>query len=59
MRWKRLIPNGPKGEKRPAVVIGNAVKIARIATGEEEEASTGGRQENVAASHGNVVVRSV
>lgn len=29
------MPKGPKGEKRPADVIGNAVKIARIATGEE------------------------
>lgn len=28
---------GPKGEKRPADVIGNAVKVMRIATGEEEE----------------------
>jgi hypothetical protein len=27
---------GPKGEKRPADVIGNAVLIARIATGEIE-----------------------
>jgi hypothetical protein len=26
---------GPRGEKRPADVIGNAVKIMRIATGEE------------------------
>ena len=30
------MPKGPKGEKRPADVIGNAVKIARIATGEIE-----------------------
>ncbi len=28
------MPKGPKGEKRPADVIGNAVKIAQIATGE-------------------------
>jgi hypothetical protein len=28
---------GPRGEKRPADVIGNAVKIMRIATGEEED----------------------
>ena len=28
----------PKGEKRPADVIGNAVKVMRIATGEEPEA---------------------
>jgi hypothetical protein len=31
------MPKGPKGEKRPADVIGNAVKIMRIATGEEDE----------------------
>lgn len=31
------MPKGPKGEKRPADVIGNAVKVARIATGEEQE----------------------
>lgn len=28
---------GPKGQKRPADVIGNAVKIARLATGEDSE----------------------
>ena len=31
------MPTGPKGQKRPADVIGNAVKVMRIATGEEEE----------------------
>jgi hypothetical protein len=31
------MPTGPKGEKRPADVIGNAVKVMRIATGEEPE----------------------
>jgi hypothetical protein len=31
------MPMGPKGQKRPADVIGNAVKIMRIATGEEVE----------------------
>jgi hypothetical protein len=29
------MPRGPKGEKRPADVIGNAVHVMRIATGEE------------------------
>ncbi len=32
-----LTPTGPKGEKRPADVIGNAVKVMRIATGEETD----------------------
>ncbi|MBM3544839.1 MAG: RNA-binding protein [Alphaproteobacteria bacterium] len=31
------MPKGPKGEKRPADVIGAAVMIARIATGEIED----------------------
>lgn len=31
------MPKGPRGEKRPADVIGNAVTVMRIATGEEEE----------------------
>jgi hypothetical protein len=32
------MPTGPKGEKRPADVIGNAVHVMRIATGEIEDA---------------------
>ncbi len=31
------MPKGPQGQKRPADVIGNAVKVMRIATGEEVE----------------------
>ena len=31
------MPKGPKGEKRPADVIGNAVKVMKIAVGEEVE----------------------
>jgi len=31
------MPKGPHGEKRPADVIGAAIKVARIATGEEPE----------------------
>ena len=31
------MPRGPKGEKRPADVIGNAVHVMRIATGEIQE----------------------
>jgi hypothetical protein len=51
------MPRGPRGEKRPADVIGNAVKIMRIATGEEAEelpdpgkeyARRGGRKGGVA-----------
>ena len=31
------MPRGPNGEKRPANVVGCAVTVMRIATGEEEE----------------------
>jgi hypothetical protein len=31
------MPRGPRGKKCPADVIGNAVKVMRIATGEETE----------------------
>jgi autonomous glycyl radical cofactor GrcA len=31
------MPKGPEGEERPADVIGNAVRVMRIATGEEAE----------------------
>lgn len=31
------MPRGPKGEKRPADVIGNAVMVMKIATGEITE----------------------
>ncbi len=31
------MPKGPKGEKRPADVIGAAVKVMQVATGEIEE----------------------
>jgi hypothetical protein len=34
------MPRGPKGEKRPADAIGNAVHVMRIATGEIEETTT-------------------
>ena len=31
------MPRGPKGQKRPADVVGNAVHVMKIATGEREE----------------------
>ena len=42
-RWPReaergtQMPRGPRGERRPADVIGAAVKVMRILTGEETE----------------------
>lgn len=35
------MPKGPQGQKRPADVIGAAVMVARIATGEIEEKADG------------------
>ena len=46
------MPKGPKGEKRPADVIGNAVKVMRIATGDEDEALTGDGKNVAAVSPG-------
>ena len=34
------MPKGPQGQKRPADVIGAAVKVAKIATGEIEDERT-------------------
>ena len=31
------MPKGPQGQKRPRDVVSNAVKVMRIATGEEKE----------------------
>ena len=31
------MPKGPRGERRPADVIGGAVRVMRIATGEEQD----------------------
>ncbi len=31
------MPIGPKGERRPTDVIGNAVRVMEIATGQEDE----------------------
>lgn len=44
------MPTGPKGQKRPADAIGNAVKVMRIATGEEPEEFAGGKPKDEAAA---------
>jgi hypothetical protein len=31
------MPKGPKGQKRPTDVVGNAVRVMEIATGQREE----------------------
>ena len=38
------MPKGPQGQKRPANVIGNAIKVAQIATGEVEEPLETGKE---------------
>ncbi len=39
------MPRGPKGQKRPADVVANAILVAKIATGEIEEALPRERKE--------------
>ena len=51
------MPIGPKGEKRPADVVANAVHVMRVATGEAEEEyvnsskSAGGRKRGAARAN--------
>ena len=40
-------PRGPKGEKRPADVVGNAVHVMRIATGEVEDQNPGKARQGI------------
>jgi hypothetical protein len=47
------MPKGPRGEKRPADVIGNAVKVMRIATGEETKELETDRAKSAAAELGS------
>jgi len=46
------MPKGPRGEKRPADVIGMSVKVMRIATGEETEKLETDRIKSAAAELG-------
>lgn len=45
------MPRGPRGEKRPADVIGNAVHVMKIATGEivEDFSSNDGKDKDAQA----------
>ena len=43
------MPRGPKGEKRPADVIGNAVHVMRVATGEIDDTTPPEEPKNHAA----------
>ena len=44
------MPKGPNGQKRPGDVIGAAIMVARIATGEEAESPTSLPREQVHAA---------
>ena len=46
------MPRGPKGEKRPADVIGAAIKVMKIATGEIQEDTSDKPVKNAAAELG-------
>lgn len=46
------MPRGPRGEKRPADVIGTAIMVAKIATGEIKEGLTPEQPANPAAELG-------
>ena len=46
------MPKGPKGEKRPTDVIGAAVKVMKIATGEIEEDIDGDGKDTAAVELG-------
>jgi hypothetical protein len=41
------MPKGPQGQKRPADVIGNAVHVMRIATGEISDRPTPKKKRSV------------
>ncbi len=44
------MPKGPKGQKRPADVVGNAVRVMEIATGQREEECERSPDKNQAAA---------
>lgn len=46
------MPRGPKGEKRPADVIGNAGTVMKIATGEEPDHGSQPEKNEAAAELG-------
>lgn len=46
------MPKGPRGEKRPADAIGNAIRVARIAVGDEEDDVAGDGKDPAAKALG-------
>jgi len=49
-----MMPKGPQGQRRPADVVGCAVTVAKIATGEIEEEYTGKQRQPNKAKGGRV-----
>jgi hypothetical protein len=48
------MPRGPKGKKRPADAVGNAIMIGRIATGEIDDLTTGDGRNAAAVALGRM-----
>lgn len=48
------MPKGPNGEKRSADVIGNAVKVKRIAVGEESDLAPNDGKNKAAQAFGKL-----
>lgn len=46
------MPKGPQGQKRPADVVGNAVHVMRIATGEIDDTVADGGKDPAAKAMG-------
>lgn len=53
-KWSFVVPKGPKGEKRPADVIGAAIQVMKIATGEVNEEYTSDGKNKAAAELGKL-----
>ena len=52
MLCAKHMPKGPQGQKRPADVISNAVRVMRIATGEIKESLTNNSKNAAAVALG-------
>ena len=48
------MPKGPRGEKRPGDVIGAAIMVAKVATGEIEEVRSGADPQRDGGKKGGV-----
>jgi hypothetical protein len=53
------VPKGPRGEKRPGDVIGAAIMVAKIATGEVEDNATPEGASSIARQGGEARARKL